>query len=353
LRGTFISVLSLLVVTFACTKGPLYLPDPEDVPSGSPIVTVIYDPGALGDMTYNDLIYEGVERAAVRYGLRTRQLSPRSQEEGMAYLSSILGELSSARDTTRHLLIVPGLSYEGYLRANNRRLEGNPRADLLLFESKDPFEGKGSTLHISLYGAMYEAGAVTPAFSDEVLVVAANPTDTGVADALAGFQAGFATNYVLPKDQKRLFLTYLSDEPGAGFTVDEATALDLMYSQPWSSSGTIVPICGGANAVFRRLSEFTTGYFQVMGIDRVIPSTSCPYAAVKHSDEAVEHCIGQWLSAEGLPKHQTLGLSDGYSEMVFCPADAGEMDQIDKLLPAQVREAIHKEALEKEAQYGK
>ena len=41
----------------ACTKEGdiIYEPDPADQPSVTPLVSVIYDPGALGDMTYNDL----------------------------------------------------------------------------------------------------------------------------------------------------------------------------------------------------------------------------------------------------------------------------------------------------------
>lgn len=60
--GVFICLILL-----GCTqKGNiLYLPDPEEPRiSTAPLVTVIYDPFALGDRSYNDLIYQGVEEAA-------------------------------------------------------------------------------------------------------------------------------------------------------------------------------------------------------------------------------------------------------------------------------------------------
>ena len=350
-----IPVMALIVAS--CGKDPLYVTDPDDAPSGAPMVTVLYDPGALGDMTYNDLIYAGVERAAAKYGLRTRQLSPSSKEEGMKYVSALLAEQESARDTVRHLLIVPGASYEEYLRANNHRLEANPRADLLFFGTTKPFEGKGSSLHISFYGAMYEAGAVNRFYSEQILLVAANPKTSGVADAVAGCRDGFWASYTEQvwgesPDKTDLFLEYLADEPGEGFTIDDASALNLMLSQPWQyGSGIVIPVCGGANAVFRRMAEYT-GTFKVLGIDRVIPSTACNFAAIKHSDVAAELCIGQWMSAEGLPKHQTLGLADGFTEMVYCSTD-GDTSAYDFIVPEWIRKKIHQDALEKEAAYGK
>ena len=95
----------------------------------SPLVTVIYDPGALGDLSYNDLVYEGVERAANRNGLRVRQISPRNRGEGLTFLAGVIDQMSNTTDTTRQLLIVAGSSYDEYLRANNKRLETNPKAD--------------------------------------------------------------------------------------------------------------------------------------------------------------------------------------------------------------------------------
>ena len=343
-------LLLALALLAACVKVTIYRPDPEDLPSSAPLVTVLYDPDALGDLTFNDLVYKGVEDAAAEYGVRTRQYSPGSREEGLEFLSATLDRMSASTDTVRQLLIVAGAGYDEYLRANNSRLEANPRADLLYFETTKPLEGKGSSIHISFYGAMYEAGAVTPLYSDDVLVVAANPIYSGVVDAVAGFQAGFDTDYLFPADKKTIALEYLSDDPAGGFTIDDATAMDLVNNKHSLPMGTVVPICGGAGSVFRRQAEYT-GFFYVMGVDRVILSTATYFAAVKHSDAAVKRCIGQWLSPEGMPKHQTLGLADGYTEMVFCPAEPTDMEIVDRYISTEMREAIHREALEKEAEY--
>ena len=71
----------------SCTKegDTIYEPLPgEEQPASTPLVTVIYGPNGLGDRSYNDLIYKGVETAAKKYGLRTLQLSPETEEQGLA-----------------------------------------------------------------------------------------------------------------------------------------------------------------------------------------------------------------------------------------------------------------------------
>jgi len=335
--------LFLLQIAFAaCNKEPIYQPDPDDAPSRTPLVSVLYDPGALGDMTYNDLLYEGVERAAFKAGIRTDQYSPRNKEEGLTYLANLFEKMSNPADTTRKLLIIAGSSYEQFVRANNRRLEANPNADILYFDTEELLEGKGSSIHIRFYGAMYMAGVVTKKlFSSEALVVAANPYD--VAEPLAGYQAGFDGN---------LYLEYIADQTGKGFSISDEDALHIMYRQEWDGikRPVIVPLCGGAGSVFRRLAE-NDGFFEFMGVDKVILSTQCNFAAVKHTDNAVELCIQQWLSDEGLPKHQTLGLAEGYTELVFCPAETSYLDVYAQYFPVEEREALRKEAIKKEEAY--
>ena len=83
--------------------------------STAPLVTVIYDPNAVGDGNYNDLIYQGVEQAAKQYGLRTMQLSPSTRAEGLAYLQTLFEQMSAAQDTVRRLFIVAAASYDDFL----------------------------------------------------------------------------------------------------------------------------------------------------------------------------------------------------------------------------------------------
>ena len=183
-----------MLLLFSCTKegDTIYLPDPnEEKASTAPLVTVIYDANALGDRSYNDLIYEGVERTALELGLRTMQHSPRSHDEGLQYLEMMFSQMESARDSVRRLFIIAGTSYDEFIRSNNKRLESNPYADLLYLETPEPLASGGSTLYLPYYGAMYEAGAIQPVFNSTATLILSNPEDATVTGAAKGFADGF------------------------------------------------------------------------------------------------------------------------------------------------------------------
>ena len=154
-----IPILAAMLLLAACTKegDVIYQTDPADAPSAKPLVTVIYDPNAVGDGNYNDLIYQSVEQAAKEHGLRTMHLSPSSRTEGLAYLETLFQQMSAAQDTVRRLFIVAAASYDDYLRRNNNRLAANPYTDLLYLETSEPLDGKGSTLYLPYYDRIRHA----------------------------------------------------------------------------------------------------------------------------------------------------------------------------------------------------
>jgi len=343
----------------ACTQeGDVsYQVDASDAASTSPLVTVIYDPVAVGDGGYNDLIYQGVEQTAKKYGLRTMHLSPSSREEGLAYLDVLFQQMSVVKDSVRRLFIVAASSYDDYVRKNHDRLASNALADLLYLETKTPLAGKGSTLYVSFYGAMYEAGALVQALSSDVLLVGANPHDQSVKSAVDGFTNGFLTEYIPYPDpfpyQKLLFTEYLSQEKGSGFSVADTTAMRIMYARDWKGLyRMVVPICGGAARTFQHLCDLMEGY-NYMGIDSVRHTPQCPLSAVKHIDRAVSMCITQWLSAEGMPKHQSLGLADGYTDVEAQSVSSGLYVLLGDVLTEELVETIHQDAIRKEGEYEK
>lgn len=364
-RAALLSLLPLAMLMLAsCTKDGdvIYQTDPNDAATTTPLVTVIYDPNAVGDGNYNDLIYQGVEQAAKQYGLRTMQLSPSTRDEGLAYLQTLFEQMSAAQDTVRRLFIVAAASYDDYLRQNNDRLAANPYADLLYLETAQPLEGKGSTLYLPYYGAMYEAGAIAQALAPDVLLVAANPKVESVSGAVSGFTDGFRADYVHYPERlasgKTLVTEYLSDEAAGGFTIADTTAMHLMNDREWPTwSHMLVPVCGGAARTFQHLNDLLGGY-DVVGIDAASNSTNSSLSVVKHIDRAVSLCISQWLSADGMPKHQTLGLADGYTGVVVTTANSLFYDLLTYNLSADVlteelRTTIHNEAIRKEAEYEK
>ena len=154
-----ILIFAAMLTLAACTKegDVIYQTDPADAPSAKPLVTVIYDPNAVGDGNYNDLIYQSGEQAAKEHDLRTMHLSPSSRTEGLAYLETLFEQMSAAQDTVRRLFIVAAASYDDYLRRNNNRLAANPYTDLLYLETSEPLDGKGSTLYLPYYGRIRHA----------------------------------------------------------------------------------------------------------------------------------------------------------------------------------------------------
>lgn len=358
-RAALLSLTALLVLT-ACTEDGdiIYQTDPEDTPSTAPLVTVIYDPNAVGDGNYNDLIYQGVEQAAHEHGLRTMQLSPSTRAEGLAYLQTLFDQMSTTQDTVRRLFIVAAASYDDYLRRNNDRLAANPYTDLLYLETNKPLTGKGSTLYLPYYGAMYEAGAIAQALAPEVLLVAANPIVESVSAAVSGFTDGFNADYIQYPERlnadKLLVTEYLSDEAGGGFTIADTTAMHILYDREWPGYfHMLVPVCGGAARTFQYLLNLMGGY-EYMGIDAAYNSLRSPLSAVKHIDRAVALCISQWLSADGMPKHQSLGLADGYTGVEVQTANSIFYDFLGgNVLTGELLGTIHNDAIRKEAQYEK
>lgn len=351
---------SVSVLT-SCTKDDdtIYVPDPTDAPSTSPLVTVVYSPDALGDQSFNDLIYSSVENVSSRNGLRSLHLSPATREEGLAYLEDIFRQLETPGDTIRRLLIVASSDYDAWLRQNNKRLEGNPRADLLYFETSTPLDGKGSTLFMPYYGAMYEAGAIAPFFQPKAMLVGANPEDEVVSEAMQGFKDGFATEWVATAKEKHLTTMYIGQHAGEGYGIADTLALKMMREygklsdDELGKSSAIIPVCGGASAVFMRLSA-VLNQFIVMGIDVVNTVANCQYSAVKRIDMVVGESIRKWFTGEGMDKHLTLGLASGYTDLIvnahpywFVPSStSGEPS-------AELLRQIHEEAIKKEEEYGK
>ena len=70
-------------------------------------------------------------------------------------------------------------------------------------------------------------------------------------------------------------------------------------------------------------------------------------------DQAMDHCIRQWLSSEGMPKHQSLGLESGFTEVTRTYMNYPDQywaEILEQLNEEKLKE-IHETALRKEAEY--
>lgn len=355
-----IPILSVLMLV-ACTKeGDTIYQPAADEPKAStaPLVTVIYGQDALGDRSYNDLIFQGVEKSAREHGLRTMQLSPTSYEEGLGYLQSMFETVKSQADTIRRLFIVCAAGYDDYIRQNSHIFDSNPYADLLYLETTEPLASGGSTLYLPYYGAMYEAGALMlSTYHNECLLLISNPEDETVNLAAKGFTDGFLTDYYQVKLdwgdvlEKQLETRYLADKSGEGYNIADTTAIQLLSElDKVYFYGYIIPLCGGSGTKIRYLCDITMTGNGCMGIDVVVPTEWI--SALKHIDRAVGLCIGQWLSPEGMPKHQVLGLKEGYTEVVLNMSE-GYSELYNESISEELRQQIHEDAIRKEEAYEK
>ena len=352
--------LAAALLAASCTKDgdTIYLPDPnEEQASSAPLVTVIYGDNSLGDRSYCDMIYEGVERTAQELGLRTMQLSPQSTEEGLQYLELMMRQMETAKDSVRRLFVVTSPVYDEYLRNNSHRLAQNPYADLLYFETKTPLPGKGSTLYMPYYGAMFEAGAILPALGPRVMLIGANRREQAVVDAIQGFTDGWNANLtsITGKEKKYLGTTYLDETGDGGYSVADTTAMRMMHQWMADNIHDIVPICGGAFNTFWRMNEIELGVMFIVGIDNEYHSRRSHMSVVKHIDRAMNLCIRQWLSSEGMPKHQSLGLASGYTEMIHTYKNyltSFDVEVREQLTDEKLK-MIHETALGKEEEHEK
>lgn len=353
-------VIGAVFLIAACTKegDTVYLPDPnEEQASRTPLVTVIYGDNSLGDRSYCDMIYEGVERTAQELGLRTMQLSPQSTEEGLQYLDLMFRQMEAAEDSVRRLFIVTSPVYDEYLRNNSNRLAKNSYADLLYLETKIPLPGKGSTLFMPYYGAMFEAGALMPVLGPRVMLIGANRREQAVVDAIQGFTDGWDAEMtsVTGRIKKYLDVTYLDETGDGGYSIADTTAMRMIHQLIDDQIFDLVPICGGAFNTFWRMNEIELGQLFIVGIDNEYHSNRSRLSVVKHIDRAMNLCIRQWLSDEGMPKHQSLGLASGYTEVIHTYKDyltPYDVEVLEQLTDEKLKE-IHETALRKEEEHEK
>jgi basic membrane lipoprotein Med (substrate-binding protein (PBP1-ABC) superfamily) len=169
-----------------------------------------------------------------------------------------------------------------------------------------------------------------------------------VAGAAKGFSDGFLTDYYSIKDswmeyKKEFHTIYLAEKSGEGYNIADSTAIQILDE----ARGTIIPVCGGAGNTMTYLCDVTLGHSYV-GIDVEKYSSWCYMSILKHIDRAVGLCIGQWVSPEGMPKHQVLGLKEGYTSVTL---NESSLSDYNKYITEELRQQIHEDAIRKEEEY--
>jgi len=184
-----------------------------------------------------------------------------------------------------------------------------------------------------------------------------NPEDATVNLAARGFADGFLADYYQVEYdwggvvEKSLETRYLGEKSGEGYNIPDSTAFRLLDEiTEIFDYGYFIPLCGGSGSKLRYLCNLTYIVGGCIGIDGVAPTQWL--SVLKHIDRAVMLCVGQWLSPEGMPRHQVLGLQEGYTEVAINDALA-DLSLYNKFVPEELRRQIHEDAIRKEEEYEK
>ena len=316
--------------------------------SKAPVVTtnkeilVLFEPNALGDFGYNDLIYRGLVESMNSdslSGVKVNYYNPKSMAEAKKMIGAWKDDTLRSK---KKLLVLANATYRKALDSvfSEFPLDTASRK-ILLFES-NKVDMKGvHTFHLSLYGMSYISGAVAGKLNTTPLIVVANSTDTITEHAADGFFDGFEAYGGKRADISKVYLS----NSNAGYNMS-----DSVYRQMYEWAKTynfIFPMIGGsAKGVYRYMREAPKGLFTV-GVD-VDQSDLCSQivgSMVKRMNTVFGSFLKNWAADKPLPTSVTYGLHSGYTDWV-----QGQIDL--KSLGIDLQE-IKAKAIQKESEYEK
>lgn len=299
------TLLILLAVALAsCSKE-----DEAGLPCVKDQVIVLFSPGGVGDMTYNDQILRGVQQMNKEREIQLLLSSPSSVDEAEKIFTDWLAMDGNG---VKALFVLAANEYE---EMTMRHLStGNyPGKEVLLFETRTQDIPQAYTFSITMYGACYLAGGVATVFTDRAAVLCANSNDHAVNEGGEGFAKGFTEN---KGAEAPIF--YLSDSwqgyamPDSAYRKTAELATQYRY---------IFPIAGGSNmGVYRYAREYPYGFYTAgMDVDQSALSTQITLSVVKHIDRVIVDYLTRWLDGKELPRNQVYGMQSGYIDIVLSP----------------------------------
>lgn len=306
-------------------------PAPE---APTPQIIVLFSPGGLGDMSYNDCILQGVqnfkkENPSVDVFLS----SPNTLEEVERIFTDWLKRPESNIPV---LFVLASSDYEYLVDTYIGEYTLTPNKRLLLFETLKQYDDeKIYTFQVSMYGASYLAGVCARFVEEEKpsLVLLGSSTDVPIRSASDGFTAGYG---------KLCDIESLADD-WTGYVMPSYTYRQMSR---WAADyGFIFPVAGGSNTgIYRYSREFADcPYLAGMDVDQSDFSPKITGSVVKRFDRLVHEYFNQWLSEGTMPESQIYGLESGYVDWVISP-------RYERLL-RDLTESRRPEAILKESDY--
>lgn len=322
----------LILFSLSCSREQIIEQPQQD---NAPMVVALFNPYGLGDLTREDQICKGIMSTASREGLRTLLMSPYYWVNGVSSLSACTNRLKD--DPAPHLYIIAS-GYDRYKDEIIRAVRADDHASLLLIDPNSEWES-GASITVSPYASAYMAG-VLAALIDTVDYTVCHyySNDVGMNDIMQGFNEGFLSHQGTMIDNLDSYNPFL-DEEEETLTCSKVSFSPVQYYLNQYADFVVF----ADKYQYRNILNCpeAADQYRFLGIDANVSdySPKVPFSCVRHLDKATEHCIMQWLSAEGLPKNQWYGLDSEYSELILSPG-------YEYLQPSA--DSIYAEALQKE-----
>ena len=281
----------------------------EDNPYASKQAIVLFSPGGIGDMGYNDQILRGIQQVKEEKDFMLLFSSPSSLEEARRIFGDWLEMDTGGIDC---LFVLGGNEYEDMAR---ELLGGGkyPGKKVLLFETLDP-EIPAYTFSISMYGACYLAGcAAVPFAAGKAAVMRGNSNDATVARAAGGFVKGYTDHGGGTAD------VYSLADDWTGYAMPDSAYRAV--ARLAGEYGYLFPLAGGSNlGMFRYAREYPDDFYMAgMDVDQSGYSSRITCSVVKNIDRLIGYYLDLWLEDETIPRNEVYGLESGYIDIVVSP----------------------------------
>lgn len=327
------SLKSLIIILIAAAFFPACSSDDEPaLPDSKKQIIVLFSPGGLGDMSYNDRILQGVQsfRKQWRDEVDIYIYCPGSVDEGKRVFADWL---ALPGDGVPALFVVASSDYEPMMQECFAKDSLTGHQQVLLFESNNSQHMPVSTFQISMFGPSYIAGRTVAVRGLKApLIVLANPSDSPIRTAADGFRAGFGEGTTT---------LYLADD-WKGYVAATETYHKM---SEWSRDHDFVfSVAGGSNSGIYRYARENADAPLLAGMDVYQSSLASAIigSVIKNIDKAIVEYLSAWMETGKLPASQVYGLGSGYSD--WCVAPGYPMLE-------DVKQGLIQEAIQKEKEY--
>ncbi len=271
---------------------------------GMPGIVVVAPIGGVGDVGYNDLVFDGIMEFATANDVVLSMVSPADMQE---VRQAVADWCSRSVGGEKSLLVLASDDYEQLLDGDFPELEASQR--VLLFESgRSELPGNVSTILVRRYGAAYLCGRMA-AECPQAFVLAPRPDEAMLQPAIDGFRQGYADG-----GGRTAKVVYIVDDD-SGFNSPEK-AYALTKGLPWNAF--VFPIAEGSNSgVYKYVRENMFSGMLVAGMDVDCSgySTRIPFSLTLAIDRLLTGFLTDWLAGASLPQHQQGGLTEGFTSV--------------------------------------